>query len=40
VLDLNVHTRVGYHGPIHPDVVVFTEIQDFFLGELISTRVA
>jgi hypothetical protein len=25
---------VGHCGPVHPDVVIIKEIQDFFLGEL------
>jgi hypothetical protein len=33
-LDLPIHARVGYRGPIHPYVVIVIEIQEFFLGEL------
>jgi hypothetical protein len=34
VLDLPVCTRVGDCGPIHVDVIVITEIKEFFSGEL------
>jgi hypothetical protein len=34
VLDLPVCMRVGYRGPVHPDVAVITEIQENFPGEL------
>jgi hypothetical protein len=34
MLDLPVCTRVGYRSPVHLDVVVITEIQEFFPDEL------
>jgi hypothetical protein len=34
VLDLPVCTWVGDRGPVHADVIVITEIQEFFSGEL------
>jgi hypothetical protein len=33
-LDLPVCMRVGYRGPVHPDVAVITEIQENFPSEL------
>jgi hypothetical protein len=34
VLELPVCTQVGDRGPVHIDVIVITEIHDFFSGEL------
>jgi hypothetical protein len=34
MLNLPICTQVGYHGPVHPDVVAITEIQEFFPGEV------
>jgi hypothetical protein len=33
-LDLSIREWMGYHGPIHSEVVIVTEIQQFFPGEL------
>jgi hypothetical protein len=33
-LDLPICTRVDDHGPFHADVIVVTEIQEFFSSEL------
>jgi hypothetical protein len=33
-LNLLICKRVGNHSPIHVDVIVVTEIQKFFFGEL------
>jgi hypothetical protein len=34
MLNLPVCTRVGDRGLVHTDVIVITEIQEFFSGEL------
>jgi hypothetical protein len=34
VLDLPVHSRVRDRGPVHPNVIIITEILEFFCSEL------
>jgi hypothetical protein len=34
VLNLHIRVWVGYHGALHPDVVIVIEIQEIFPGEL------
>jgi hypothetical protein len=34
MLDLHISTRVGDRGPVHAYVIVITEIQEIFSGEV------
>jgi hypothetical protein len=34
MLDLSVCAWVGHHGVVHADVIIVTEVYDFFSGEL------